>query len=272
MVVSQPKVIANASEITFAIKTFNADGSVETLSIPMPGTASFDEWSFVQKVGMLKKGVWNKCSLDEIVFGLAYAKHIGAEVLEGELFPTGNGRWGTSNKYKLKKAFATGRVKGYETTITETGDPLPEAIIKAGTVLKNDIICTVVAEVEGLNKPLKRSQRYSRWFNANNPNWGSKPEHMLELNTLAHALEFLTPGETDEADGGVTIEALPSGAKIPSVAELRSFNPPPAPPHGPPVIEGGLSDPTEIDADALLNSLPAEIGESEKNGPALVKG
>ena len=252
--------------LNFTVKTFKPDGSSESITIPLPDSPDFEQWTFAQQVGMLKNGVWEKESLQSIIFGLAYAKHIGAEVLEGELFPTGNGRWGTSNKYKIKKGFATGKILGYTTEMKELDVPLPQA---EKCVQKKDLECTVTLEVKGLSKPIVRRARLSRWFTASNPNWGSRPEHMLELNTLAHAMEFLVPGETDEAPPAIGEGQGAPTQTIPTVGELRarqqaSLLPPP--PVVRQTLEVGLPDPTEIDS--ILSELPQT---SQPQGE-LVKG
>ena len=276
-----PSIIAvDKISLNFTVKTFKPDGSSESITIPLPDSPDFEQWTFAQQVGMLKNGMWEKESLQSIIFGLAYAKHIGAEVLEGELFPTGGGRWGTSNKYKIKKGFATQKILGYSTETREMDQPLPDSIA-AKCVQKKDLECTVTLEVKGLNKPIVRKARLSRWFTAANPNWSSRPEHMLELNTLAHAMEFLVPGETDEAPPiSATGEGMGSPvSSVPSIGELRAAQraslpppPPPSPSSAMPkgqTLEVGLPDPTEIDS--ILADLPQTEPQTEQQKPELVK-
>jgi hypothetical protein len=261
--------------LNFTVKTFKPDGTSESITIPLPDSLDFLQWTFAQQVGMLKNGVWKDQSLQDIIFGLAYAKHIGAEVLEGELFPTGNGRWGTSNKYKIKKGFSTGKVLGYTTDIVDTGKPLPDAI-KAKCIQQTDLECTVILDVKGLTKPVVRKAKLSRWFTAANPNWSSRPEHMLELNTLAHAMEYLVPGETDEAPPTPFDGQGSSAASIPTVEELKrqrisagSGKVTPQPQPVAPVIEAGnaLPDPTEISGilDSLVPEETQPVGFTSEN-------
>jgi hypothetical protein len=64
-----------------------------------------------------------------------------------------------------------------------------------GCIAKSDIECTVTIKVKGWDQPLVRTARLSRWYKKGNPNWVGNPEHMLELNTIAHAVEYI-PGAT----------------------------------------------------------------------------
>lgn len=173
------------------VKDFDAAGRVTELSCPLPEDARFETWNMMQQIVMLKRGVWATSTVPDIVWGLAYAKQIGADVMQGELFPTGQGRWGTSNKYKIKKALATGNILGIDTQMKElTGEKAPD-----GCIAKCDIACTVTITVKNWEKPLVRTARLSRWYKKGNPNWVGNPEHMLELNTVAHACEYI-PGAT----------------------------------------------------------------------------
>ena len=173
------------------VKDFDAAGKATELSCPLPEDARFESWSMMQQIVMLKRGVWATSTVPDIIWGLAYAQKIGADVMQGELFPTGQGRWGTSNKYKIKKALATGNIIGIDTQLKElTGEKAPD-----GCIAKCDIQCTVTITVKGWDKPLVRTARLSRWYKKGNPNWVGNPEHMLELNTVAHACEYV-PGAT----------------------------------------------------------------------------
>lgn len=181
------------------VKDFGSDGKKTELSFPLPNTRDFALWSIEQQVGMLKRGPWAQLGIPDILWGLAYAHNIGADAMKGDIFPTGSGRWGTSNKYKIKMALATGNIAGIDTEIKE----LDNAIALEKCVQKKDLECTVTIHVKGWERPIVRKARLSRWYKASNPNWQGNPEHMLELNTIAHACEYV-PGaagitEDDEA-------------------------------------------------------------------------
>lgn len=187
---NENKIVPTGTTHQITIKDFDAAGKITELSCPLPDDARFESWTMMQQIVMLKRGVWNASSVPDIIWGLAYAKQIGADVMQGELFPTGQGRWGTSNKYKIKKALATGNIIGIESVSKELTEPGP-----AGCIAAHDIECTVTITVKGWQKPLVRKARLSRWYKKGNPNWVGNPEHMLELNTVAHACEYI-PGAT----------------------------------------------------------------------------
>lgn len=198
-IVSSPAAALTLENTSFEIKSFDAAGNGTTYMVPFPTSSDFAEWSIVTQVGMLKRGPWNKLSIPDIYWGLAYAHRIGADVMKGDLFPTGDGRFGTSNKFKIRKAMETGKIKGWDVAITDTG----RASDKLKTcVQQTDLECTVTLDVEGLNKPIVRKALLSRWYKPSNPNWKDNPEHMLELNTLAHACEYI-------ADTGTGPEEAP---------------------------------------------------------------
>ena len=177
------------------VKDFDAAGKSTELTCPLPEDARFETWNMMQQIVMLKRGMWANSTVPDIVWGLAYAKHIGADVMQGELFPTGQGRWGTSNKFRIKKALATGNVIGIDTQMKElTGEAAP-----VGCIAKCDIQCTVTIKVKGWENPLVRTARLSRWYKKGNPNWVGNPEHMLELNTVAHCCEYI-PGATSPTE------------------------------------------------------------------------
>jgi hypothetical protein len=176
------------------IKDFDAAGKSTSLSCPLPTDIAFDKWTTLQKMVMLKRGMWKACSIPDILWGVSYAHDIGADPMRGELFPTGDGRWGTSNKYKIKQALRTGKIKGISVDIRDTG----EKVDLPGCVQKTDLECTVTVDVDGWAKPIIRKSRLSRWYKSGNPNWKGNPEHMLELNTVAHALEYVEPVATED--------------------------------------------------------------------------
>lgn len=186
-------------EYLIKVKDFDAAGKANELSFAIPKTSQFNDWSMVQQVGMLKRGPWAAIQIPDIIIGLMYAKSIDADPFKGDIFPTGPGKWGTSNKYKIRKALDTGNIVGITTAIVDTGDALRLEKCAA----KNDLECTVTIYVKGWSQPIVRKARLSRWYKANNPNWQGNPEHMLELNTVAHACEYVPGGpsatEDDEA-------------------------------------------------------------------------
>jgi hypothetical protein len=186
-------------EYQIQIKDFDASGKSTAMSIALPDSGDFNTWSLKQQIVMLKRGMWAAVPIPDILWGIAYAVRLDADPIKGDVFPTGQGRWGTSNKYKIRKANETGNIVGIETEMRDTGEKID--LLKC--VQKTDLECTVTISVKGWAKPIVRKARLSRWYKANNPNWQGNPEHMLELNTVAHACEYV-PGvpmvtEDDEA-------------------------------------------------------------------------
>jgi hypothetical protein len=178
-------------EYEMVVKDFDAAGKKTELKFSIPTQQDFGQWSVQQQIGMLKQGQWAACNIPTIIWGLAYAFQIGADPIKGEIFPTGQGRWGTSNKFKIRKAIETGNIVGIQVEMRDT----EEELRLEKCVAKTDLECTVTITVKGWSAPIVRKARLSRWYKANNPNWQGNPEHMLELNTVAHACEYV-PGVT----------------------------------------------------------------------------
>lgn len=181
-------------EYMLEVKEFDAAGKSKAITVAAPTTSNFAEWSLMQQVVMLKKGTWKGASLPDIIYAIAYARNMGLDIMQGDVYPSGEGRINTSNKAKIKLALATGNIRGIEVEIKDTG----EAINLTGCSQKTDLECTATIHVKGWEKPIIRKSRLSRWFNARNPNWAGRPEHMLELNTVAHAVEYVNPTATDD--------------------------------------------------------------------------
>ncbi len=219
------QVIPPAPAYRLTAREFSPTGEAMEIAAEFPTEIDFEKWSVMQQVVMLKKGTWKNASVAEILFGLAYAKKMGLDVMQGDVYSVGDGRIATSNKAKIKMAFATKRIKGFTTDIKELKD---NPINLPGCAQKFDLECTVVLDVEGLNKPIIRKAKLSAWYNSKNPNWTGRPDHMLELNTMAHACEYVHPTETgpDElpdqevAQIGAGMAALTQPQ--PSVRELRA--------------------------------------------------
>lgn len=170
-------------------KEFDAAGKATLLKVTVPDTGDFSKWSLMQRAVMLKKGPWQASSVYEILFGILYAENLGLDVMRGDVFPTGNGRLGIANKAKIKMALDTGNVAGIQVSFRDTGS----LISVAGLTAKTDLECTATIHVRGWKVPIVKKGLLSKWFKAKNPNWVGNFEHMLELNTVAHACEYV-PG------------------------------------------------------------------------------
>jgi hypothetical protein len=183
-------------EYLIQVSEFNAAGKKTELSVALPNNTDFHHWSLMQRTIMLKKGPWAGSNIYDIAYAITYADNLGLDIMRGDVFPTGAGRIGISNKAKIKMAQGTGNIEGIEVKM----EPLTNQV--GATGLK-DIACEVTIHVKGWKVPIVRKARLSQWYNDKNPNWKQRPEHMLELNTVAHACEYV-PGaagvtEEDEA-------------------------------------------------------------------------
>jgi len=186
-------LVPSPTGYSLKIRELDASGKATEIEVAVPTSGDFDKWSLMQQVAMLKKGPWKNSPINEIMFAIAYARSLNLDVMRGDVFPTGEGRIGTSNKAKIKLALATGNIEGITTETVE----LPEAA-PTGCASKKDLECTVTIYVKGWQKPIVRKAKLSRWYKPRNPNWVGNPEHMLELNTVAHACEYVHPTATED--------------------------------------------------------------------------
>lgn len=187
-------LVPTDNDFRITVKEFDAAGKSTELITTLPTSSNFREWTTVQQVALLKKGIFAASPIHEILFAIAYANSLGLDILRGDIYSTGMGRLAISNKAKIKLALASGNIEGFETEITDTKQP----INLEGCKQKTDLECKVTVHVKGWKTPIVRRARLSAWFNAKNPNWAGRPEHMLELNTLAHACEFVNPTATED--------------------------------------------------------------------------
>lgn len=179
------------------VRELDALGRATEYGVPIPTTGDFAQWSVVQQIAMLKSSTWNRVPVSQIIFGIAYANKLGLDIMQGDVYTTGDGRIAMSNKAKIKLALRSGNITGIETQIKDLG----VAINLPGCTQKTDLECVVTIGVKGWPQPIRRSQRLSEWFMPANPNWKGRPAHMLELSTISHACELVNPTETgdDEA-------------------------------------------------------------------------
>ena len=146
--VGQAKMQVTPPPYKLTAREFSPTGEVTEIAAEFPTEIDFEKWSVMQQVVMLKKGTWSKATVAEILFGLAYAKKMGLDVMQGDVYSVVEGRIATSNKAKIKMAFATKKIKGFSTDIVELKD---KPINLTGCAQKVDLECTVVLDVEGLN-------------------------------------------------------------------------------------------------------------------------
>lgn len=202
--VTQQQLALN--EMMLSVRELDALGKATTYSVGLPMSSTFKSWTLPQQIGMLKAGAWGKYPIAMIAFAIAYADSLGLDIMQGDVYSTGDGRIATSNKAKIKLAMRTGLIVDAPQIVTEETDEPIELDGYEGPQL----VCTVSVRVKGWDKPLVKTQKLSSWYVKNNPNWRLRPEHMLELNTLAHTLELISPyAETGEDEiGNLTTPVL----------------------------------------------------------------
>lgn len=180
------------ADYQMTVRELDKMGRATEYAVPIPSSPLFSEWSFFQQVAMLKAGAWEKIPISQIMYAIVYANKLGLDILQGDVYSTGEGRIATSNKAKIKLALATGKISNIQVTFADLDEDGPE-----GCSSGCDLQCTVSFDCKGMGR-ITKTQRLSEWFMPKNPNWATRPRHMLELNTLAHACELVNP--TDNAD------------------------------------------------------------------------
>ena len=185
-------------DMLIPVKQLDKLGRAVEYFVPMPSSPLYKDWSFFQKIAMLKAGPMEKISIPMIAIALMQAEDHNLNVFEGDVYSTGEGRLAYSNKAKIKMALRTGRITGYTCEMKDA--PPVESY-----PFDHDIECTITLNVKGFDKPIVKTQRASEWYMERNPNWNTRPTYMLELNTFAHACEMVNP--TDSTDEfGDTVE------------------------------------------------------------------
>jgi hypothetical protein len=221
-----PIELATAS---MTVTDMDAMGRKTQYTVTLPTTCNYAELSLPQKIWLLKAGRFSKLPVPLIACAIVYAAQLreqtGANIdeLQGDLYCVQNGMgevtFNLTNKAKIKIANATGRIKGF-TIVTHVLEDTPVELDDC--IEDHELECTVTLEVEGLSKPIVKVQRLSEWFAPKNPNWRERPRHMLELNTYAHACEFVSPIETgeDEVPNVTPINAPRVGSNDELVSQL----------------------------------------------------
>lgn len=204
------------SDMVMTVKELDSLGRATEYIVPIPSSSSFKDWTFYQQIAMLKAGAFKTTPIPQIIFAIAYAERMGLDIMQGDVYPNGEGRLATSNKAKIKLALKTGRITGYECAIKD-GPLVPD---DNPWPLDNDLICTVTLTVKGFDKPIVKTQRGSEWFMPKNPNWSGRPSHMLELNTFAHACELIHPTDQDPAEGPGEVEASVISNELPPITSI----------------------------------------------------
>lgn len=203
--VPEPVAPIALAEAMMTVTDLDALGRKTVYQVPLPMTANYAEMTVPQKILVLKAGRFSKLPVPLVLSAIVYAAQIrvqtGAAIdeLQGDLYAVSNRAgeitFNLTNKAKIKIANATGRIRG---VTIETVELVDEPIELDGCDATHDLECTVTLEIAGLTKPIVKVQRLSEWFVKSNPNWQGRPRHMLELNTYAHACEYVFPTDTGE--------------------------------------------------------------------------
>lgn len=214
------KPVVRLSDMQLKVRELDALGRGVEYTVTLPTTVEYAKLTVDQKLWLLKTGALRACSIPMIYSIMVRAEELrretGAKIdeLAGDIYATGEGRMALSNKAKIKIANATGRIQGVEWTVVEDGD------LELTGYEGPELICTVTVHVKGFVKPVILTQRLSEWYMPSNPNWKTRPEHMLRLNTYAHACEFIFPMDNDDAPSSATPERPAPSAE--AVAEIMA--------------------------------------------------
>lgn len=198
------------------VREYDAAGQADNFALAI--TTDHPVWGeHLMNACVLKQSEqWRATPLMVVAWASRYAKESGLDIFAGDVYMV-QGRVSTSNKAKIKKALASGLVKGIQTEMKELAEAAPQ-----GCKCAKDLECTATITVQGWDKPIVRKAKLSRWFKSRNPNWVDNPEHMLELNTVAHACEFVAPGGT-ESDEVPPLEPPYYGVSEQRAKALNSF-------------------------------------------------
>lgn len=139
-------------------------------------------------------------------------------------------------------------VDSWETTV------FPEDVTQAPTH------ATTKIWRKGSERPLSYTALVSEWKMTNNPNWNTRPRHMIGLRSLKHCARQLIHGLPYDVDDREIINITASAAPKASLATLIGA---PEPTQPSPVTERapGSSAPTATNTAAASSELPPEIPE-----------
>jgi len=216
LVKSEPQQL---SAMTMKVRELDAMGRATEYLVPIPDKSNFAEWSFYQQIAMLKAGAWEKIPVSQVIYAIAYAEKQGLDIMQGDVYSTGDGRIAISNKAKIKLALKTGRICGIKVETIETEDPL----VLEGCAVSHELECTVTLKVKGFDEPVVKIQRLSEWYMPRNPNWKFRPQHMLELNTLAHACEIVHPTVTEGDEAPPLVESISASGTTQALKEAGAL-------------------------------------------------
>lgn len=217
-------VVKPSDDYILNITDIGAGGKSETFAVQLASNTDWKNWSLMARAAILKKTSFKQSSLPEIIYTILYAERLGLDVIAGDVYSV-DGRINTTNGAKIKYAMSTGKIEGVECTIEpimehqDKGGVFKKFVgkVRGGDVSMEDLKATVTVKVKGWEKPYIYTAKLSEWFQGTNPNWVNRPEHMLRLNSTAHALNFICPMGSAESDEAPPVETAP----LPSYEEAK---------------------------------------------------
>lgn len=202
-------------EYVLSIKEFDAAGKSSALAVPVPSNMTVQNMSVMLMAAILKNTTWKMHTLATILLAIAYADHMGLDILAGDIYIAAEGRLSTTAGAKIRHAMSTGKIKGYTVDITD-GTQITIKNKQGQEVYKGpNLQAKVSVTVDGWQSPVVYCTTLAEWFVAHNPNWVTRPAYMLRRNALSKALEEVAPMgiEADEAPPEIT-------ATLPTVKEI----------------------------------------------------
>lgn len=224
----------NNGNYMIQVKDVDPLGATSSFNVPLATTSDWAQWSLPLRIAVLKKTLFKSLTIPEIAFGVMYADRMGLDIAAGDVYNI-DGKWNTSNGAKIKHAMKSGKIGGYEVelrpvmnggvTVGVAGHPKTFTVKrklfgKETDVVMDEMEAHVTVDVVGWAKPVKYSSKLSQWAKGSNPNWIDRPDYMLRLNALAHALHEICPIGVDadeapaDANGQIAVPDMSDVTKV----------------------------------------------------------
>jgi hypothetical protein len=190
------------------IEDYDAAGKRTELCVRMPQDAARAE--MMLRVAVLKQTTWRQFSIPQIILADMYATRMGLDIIAGDVYAVEGGRIATTAEAKIRHAMASGRIAGYEVTITEGKEITFKYRGRGGEEIWKgpDLKAEVVVRVAGWQAPVRYETTLGEWFVGTNPNWRNRTKYMLRHNALSKALGEVAPLGVD-TDSTPPIEQPP---------------------------------------------------------------
>jgi hypothetical protein len=172
------------------------------------GVRSVQDLDIIQRAMLAKCdpcSKWCNFELPTIVNAILYAESLNLSFEQGDVYTTAKaiaqggfspGNFSQTANARIKRGYATVKFSAPpKFIIEELAEDIPwefstwQGKKLTGTV--KNIKLTVMLYIEGWNEPYIHEATLKEWFDPGNPNWRSKPQHMLRLNAFGHACEMV---------------------------------------------------------------------------------